>query len=45
MLVVHVTANGNGSVTFQTDQKGTFVFHCTVPGHKEAGMVGEMTVV
>jgi uncharacterized cupredoxin-like copper-binding protein len=44
MLVVHVTANGNGSITFRTDQKGTFVFNCTIPGHKDAGMVGEMTV-
>jgi uncharacterized cupredoxin-like copper-binding protein len=44
MLVVHVTANGTGSITFRTDQKGTFVFNCTIPGHKDAGMVGEMTV-
>jgi uncharacterized cupredoxin-like copper-binding protein len=44
ILVVHVTANGNGSITFRTDQKGTFVFNCTLPGHSDAGMVGEMTV-
>lgn len=44
MLVVHVTASGNGSITFRTDQKGTFAFNCTIPGHKDAGMVGEMTV-
>ena len=45
MLVVHVTANGNGNITFRTDQKGTFAFHCTIPGHKDAGMVGQMTVI
>lgn len=44
MLVVHVTASGDGSITFHTDEKGTFAFYCTIPGHKEAGMVGKMTV-
>ena len=44
MLVVHVTATGDGSITFHTDEKGTFAFYCTIPGHKEAGMVGTMTV-
>jgi len=45
MLVVHVTANDHGSITFRTDQKGTYRFYCTLPGHKDAGMVGEMKVV
>jgi len=45
MLVVHTMANGNGSITFRTEQKGTYRFYCTLPGHKDAGMVGEMTVV
>ena len=45
MLVVHVMANENGSITFRTDQKGTYQFYCTLPGHKGAGMVGEMKVV
>ena len=44
MLVVHVTASGDGSITFRTDEKGTFAFYCTIPGHKQAGMVGTMTV-
>ena len=44
MLVVHVTASGNGSITFRTEQRGTFAFNCTIPGHKDAGMVGKMTV-
>jgi len=45
MLVVHTMANENGSITFRTEQKGTYRFYCTLPGHKDAGMVGEMTVV
>jgi uncharacterized cupredoxin-like copper-binding protein len=45
MLVVHTMANENGSITFRTEQKGTYHFYCTLPGHKDAGMVGEMTVV
>ncbi|MBI5287586.1 MAG: cupredoxin domain-containing protein [Chloroflexi bacterium] len=45
MLVVHTMANENGSITFRTDQRGTYQFYCTLPGHKAAGMVGEMTVV
>lgn len=45
MLVVHTMANENGSITFRTDQKGAYQFYCTLPGHKDAGMVGRMTVV
>ena len=45
MLVVHAMANENGSITFRTDQKGTYQFYCTLPGHKDAGMVGQMNVV
>ncbi len=44
MLVVHTVANGNGSITFHTGEKGTYQFNCTIPGHKDAGMVGRMTV-
>jgi len=44
-LVVHTMANENGSITFRTDQRGTYQFYCTLPGHRDAGMVGEMTVV
>lgn len=33
-----------GKLTFTASQAGTFDFHCTVPGHKELGMVGKITV-
>lgn len=44
MLVVHTAANGSGSITFRADEKGTYAFNCTIPGHKDAGMVGTLTV-
>lgn len=31
-------------LTFTPSKAGTFEFHCTVPGHKELGMVGKITV-
>lgn len=33
-----------GTVTFTPSAKGTFEFHCSVPGHKEAGMKGTLVV-
>lgn len=44
VLAVHTLAGESASLTFRTEQKGTFDFYCTIPGHKEAGMVGELTV-
>lgn len=34
--------SATGEITFDT--AGTYGFHCTVAGHKEAGMVGTITV-
>lgn len=31
-------------VTFTPDRAGEFVFYCDEPGHREAGMVGVLTV-
>lgn len=33
------------SVTFTPDSTGTFPYWCDVPGHRDAGMTGEMTTV
>ncbi len=41
---LHALANATDSGTFQIDQPGTYRVLCTVPGHTEAGMVGELVV-
>lgn len=32
------------SITFIADDEGTFVYFCTVPGHRTGGMVGDLIV-
>ena len=44
VLAVHTLAGESASLTFRTEQKGTFDFYCTISGHQEAGMVGTLTV-
>ena len=41
---LHSAAKGKASVTFRTDQPGTYEIYCTLPGHKESGMVGRLVV-
>jgi uncharacterized cupredoxin-like copper-binding protein len=43
---VHVAAVGGqtGTLTFTPTEAGEYDFYCTIPGHKEAGMVGKLTV-
>lgn len=43
---LHVAAGmgQNASVEFTPSKPGTYEFYCTVPGHKEAGMVGTLVV-
>ena len=36
--------NGKQSVTLTNLAPGKYVFYCTVPGHREAGMQGDLTV-
>lgn len=33
-----------GTVTFNTGAPGTFTYYCSIPGHKELGMVGTLVV-
>lgn len=37
-------ANGKESVDLSNLAPGKYVFYCTVPGHREAGMQGDLTV-
>ncbi len=42
---VHIQAQANGRGTGQfTAPAGTYQFYCSQPGHKDAGMVGTLTV-
>ena len=37
-------ANQNTTISFTPSQAGTFQVYCSQPGHREAGMVGQLTV-
>ena len=40
-----VTSKGGSSVTvFKADKAGDFAYYCSVPGHRQAGMEGKITV-
>ncbi len=41
----HVLAKGASSATsFRVDKEGSFVYFCSVPGHRQAGMEGKLVV-
>ncbi len=39
-----VNPNQSATFTFTPSRAGTFQFYCNQPGHREAGMVGTLTV-
>lgn len=39
------TFGTNSNVEFKADKKGVYKFYCNVPGHKEEGMEGTITVI
>jgi uncharacterized cupredoxin-like copper-binding protein len=44
-VAVHTTARGAARIAFVAGAKGTYDVWCTLPGHKEAGMVGRLRIV
>lgn len=40
-----IAAGASAAIDFTPDKMGTFKYVCTVPGHKEAGMVGTLKVI
>jgi len=44
-LAAHTRTGGEtATITFRTEQTGTFDMYCTIAGHREAGMEGKVTV-
>ena len=39
-----VAAGASGTLTFTPTTAGTYTFYCNVPGHSDAGMLGELIV-
>jgi uncharacterized cupredoxin-like copper-binding protein len=42
--MAHVKPGANGEIIWQFTKAGTYQFACLMPGHFEAGMVGQVTV-
>ncbi|MBT2668916.1 cupredoxin domain-containing protein [Bacillus sp. ISL-4] len=43
----HIYAKAGESVSAKINSlpAGNYIFYCTIPGHKEAGMIGEIKVI
>lgn len=42
--MTHVKPGATGEIVWQFDQPGAYQFACLIPGHFEAGMVGQLIV-
>jgi uncharacterized cupredoxin-like copper-binding protein len=40
----HAAPHGDASTSFTPTQASAYPFHCSVPGHRETGMTGTLTV-
>lgn len=45
LAVAHADPGQAAAATFVIDEPGTYEVYCSVPGHREAGMVATLTVV
>ena len=43
-VFIHTDPGVTESASRTFDQPGTYTFACTIPGHKEGGMVGTLTI-
>ncbi len=43
-LHIAAEANDHGELVFQATEAGEYEFYCSVPGHREAGMVGTIII-
>ncbi len=43
-LHIAAEANDHGELIFQATEAGQYEFYCSVPGHREAGMVGTIII-
>jgi uncharacterized cupredoxin-like copper-binding protein len=41
---IHTDPKTNGTADFTPTAAGTYQFYCSIPGHREAGMTGTLTV-
>jgi uncharacterized cupredoxin-like copper-binding protein len=41
---VHAAPNASSTVEFTPTTAGTYQFYCSIPGHREAGLTGTLTV-
>ncbi|WP_338657389.1 plastocyanin/azurin family copper-binding protein (plasmid) [Sporosarcina psychrophila] len=44
LLHLHATPENTETLTFTLTESGVYEFYCTVPGHKELGMIGQFIV-
>lgn len=43
-LAMHTGGHESMSITFTANEPGRYEFYCTIPGHRDSGMVGTLTV-
>jgi len=44
VLHLHAEAQKTSETTVVINESGTYEFYCTIPGHKESGMIGQLVV-